>query len=44
MIKTKARYIAPEVEVIEISGLEAILLGSDSPSFGYGDNDLGELT
>ena len=44
MIETKATYIAPEMEGREFSGLEAVLLGSDSPAFGYGDNDLGELT
>ena len=44
MIETKATYIAPEMEVILITGSSAVLLGgSDSPSFDYGNNDLGEL-
>ena len=43
MIK-KETYIAPEMEVILITPLSAVLLGgSDSPSFDYGNNDLGEL-
>ena len=42
MIK-KETYIAPEMEVILITGSSAVLLGSDSPSFDYGNNDLGEL-
>ncbi|MGN1215183.1 MAG: hypothetical protein ACI4TJ_02950 [Candidatus Cryptobacteroides sp.] len=43
MIENKAIYIAPKVEVIVISGSKAVLQGSDSPSYGYDDNDLGEL-
>ena len=42
MIK-KETYIAPEMEVILITGSSAVLLGSDSPSFDYGNNDLGDL-
>ena len=42
MIK-KETYIAPAMEVILITGSSAVLLGSDSPSFDYGNNDLGEL-
>ena len=43
MIKSKTTYIAPAMEVILITGSSAVLLGSDSPSFDYGNNDLGEL-
>ena len=45
MIK-KETYIAPAMEVILITGSSAVLFGSDgsdSPSFDYGNNDLGEL-
>ena len=43
MIK-KETYIAPAMEVILITPLSAVLLGgSDSPSLGYGNNDLGDL-
>ena len=44
MIKSKTTYIAPAMEVILITPLSAVLLGgSDSPSFDYGNNDLGDL-
>ena len=44
MIKSKEKYVTPEMEVMDITSDSAVLQGSDSPSEGYGDNDLGTLS
>lgn len=43
MNKSQTTYITPEIKVIDIECNSVFLQGSDSPSFGYGDNDLGGL-
>lgn len=45
MTKSKEKeYVTPEMEVMDITSDSAVLQGSDSPSEGYGDNDLGVLS
>ena len=45
MINNKEKeYVTPEMEVMDITSDSAVLQGSDSPSEGYGDNDLGVLS
>lgn len=45
MINNKEKeYVTPEMEVMDITSDSAVLQGSDSPSDGYADNDLGTLS
>ena len=44
MIENRKQYIAPATEEIGLTGSSDILQGSNSPSYEYGDNDLGELS
>ena len=45
MINNKEKeYVTPEMEVMDIMSDSAVLQGFDSPSDGYGDNDLGTLS
>lgn len=45
MINNKEKeYVTPEMEVMDIMSDSAVLQGSDSPSDGYADNDLGTLS
>lgn len=44
MTDNKIPYTPPMVDIVTISCGEGLLSDSGSPSYGYGDNDLGSLT